>query len=70
MTLEAASTNSAGENSQWWFNTITGEVEFGFVAASSYRIGPFATRDEALVAIETVRRRAAEWAASESSEED
>ena len=70
MTLEDAAMNSAGDNAQWWFNTRSGEVEFGLLTASVYRIGPFASREEALGALDTVRRRAEEWAATEASEDD
>ncbi len=70
MTLEDAAKNSAGDNAQWWFNTRSGEVEFGLLTASVYRIGPFASREEALGALDTVRRRSKEWAEAEASEDD
>lgn len=46
------------EHPEFWFNAKTGEVEVGFQSAASYRIGPFASREEARRALEIVRERA------------
>ena len=70
MTLVDPANNSAGHNAQWWFNTKSGEAEFGFLAASAYRIGPFASREEALGALAMVRKRAEEWSQTEALEDD
>ena len=47
------------ENPEFWFNTKTGEVEFGLQTAAPYRVGPFATRLEAERALEIIAERAA-----------
>jgi len=70
MTLEGDATNSTGANIQWWYNTKSGEVEFGLLTASVYRIGPFDSREEALGALDRVRRRAETWAEMDASEDD
>jgi hypothetical protein len=45
-------------------------VEFGLLSASDKRIGPFATKEEAEDALETVRRRSEAWSAAEKAEND
>lgn len=70
MTLEGEKKNSDGTPAQWWFNTKSGEVEFGLLSASAKRIGPFATKEEAEDALETVRRRSQAWSAAEKAEND
>ncbi len=52
----------------WWFNMKTKQAEFGRQVSSLDRIGPFATRDEAELALENARARAQAWAAEEESE--
>ncbi len=46
---------------EYWYNDRTGEVEVGPQSLAVYRIGPFATREEAEHAIETVQGRAEAW---------
>jgi hypothetical protein len=48
------------DSEKFWFNTKTNQVEFGLKSSSIYRIGPFATEEEASRAIEIVSRRAKE----------
>ena len=48
------------ENVEFWFNTSTGQVEVGPQSLSIDRIGPFATRELAENALESIRRKAAQ----------
>lgn len=57
------------EHPEFWFNTKTGEVEVGFQSAASYRIGPFASREEAQRALEIVRERAERIRAEELNDD-
>lgn len=41
----------------FWFNTKTGQVEQGRKTLALYRIGPFATREEAERAYEIIAER-------------
>jgi len=47
---------------EYWYNDRTGEVEEGPQSLAIYRIGPFATREEAARAPEIVAERARRWA--------
>ncbi|MFB7250638.1 SPOR domain-containing protein [Microbacterium sp. NPDC056234] len=53
---------------KYWYNSVTGEVEFGMISPSTDRIGPFDTAEEATNAPEVVKRRAAAWAEEEAAE--
>ncbi|WP_460795579.1 SPOR domain-containing protein [Microbacterium sp. GXF0217] len=53
---------------KYWYNSVTGEVEFGMISPSTDRIGPFDTAEEAADATEVVKRRAAAWAEEEAAE--
>ncbi len=53
--------DSSGVPEEFWFNTKTGEVEFGKVAAAPYRIGPFTTEADAKRALEIVASRSEKW---------
>ena len=57
------------EPTEYWFNTKTNSVEAGKQSAAIYRIGPFATREEAQAALEIVRDRSAQWLANDESED-
>lgn len=57
-----------GPDSEFWFNTHTGEVEEGKQSLALYRLGPFETRAEAERAVETVAERARAW--NEEDDED
>lgn len=53
---------------KYWYNSATGEVEFGLISPSVDRIGPFDTAQEAQNAPEVVRRRSAAWAEDDAAE--
>ena len=55
-------------DSQFWYNTKTGQVEEGPVSNSLIRIGPFATREEASRGLQIVIEKAR--ALREADEED
>lgn len=63
------SLDSAGVPQDYWFNIKTGEVEQGKLAAAPYRIGPFATRNEAERALEKLAERSKSWASEEENED-
>lgn len=56
------------ENPEFWFNTRTGEVEVGPQSLSVDRIGPFATRELAANALQSLRDRAAQIRAEDEDE--
>lgn len=58
------------ESVQYWFNTHTGQVEVGKQSIALYRLGPFASREEAERAPQIIADRAAEWRAEEERERD
>lgn len=49
------------ESPEYWFNTKTNLVEVGKQSSAIYRLGPFATREEAEHALELMKRRSEEW---------
>lgn len=51
-----------------WYNSRTGEVEFGMLSPSVDRVGPFDTREEAEAAPELLRARAQAWSQEEDDE--
>ena len=61
---------SASENTHWWYNDRTGEVEEGPQSLGIERVGPFETREEALRAPEIIAERSRAWAAEESADGD
>lgn len=52
---------------EFWFNTKTHEVEEGKVSPAVDRAGPYATREEAARAIETIKARNAALDAEEAA---
>ncbi|MFC4223658.1 hypothetical protein [Lysinibacter cavernae] len=60
---------SENPDTQFWFNSRTGEVEKGPQSLAQYRVGPFATEAEAARAPEVIKERAAKWAAEEAAED-
>jgi hypothetical protein len=54
-----------GQEPGYWFNLKTLKVEFGLKSAAPYRVGPFATAEEAADALKTIRARSEEWKADE-----
>jgi hypothetical protein len=61
--------DSQGEPEVWWFNTKTGDVEFGRKTNSVDRIGPFEDEADARNALDIVRSRAAAWRTQEETED-
>jgi hypothetical protein len=57
------------EESKYWFNIKTKQVEFGLKSSSLDRIGPFDTKQEAANAEEIVRSRASKWLEEEKLED-
>ena len=46
---------------QWYFNSVTEQAELGPISPISQRMGPYATREEALKAWEIVEKRNKAW---------
>ena len=67
---QRSSYSEQAEHPEFWFNTKTGEVEVGFQTAAPYRIGPFATREEAAKALEIIAERARKLRLEDESEAD
>lgn len=61
--------NSEADAEHWWFNMKTKQAEFGRQVSSLDRIGPFATKAEAQLALEKARERSKAWSAEEESED-
>ena len=57
-----------GIEPEYWYNDRTGEVEVGPQSLAIYRIGPFATREEAERAPEIVAERARKWRAEDAED--
>jgi hypothetical protein len=57
------------EESMYWFNIKTKQVEFGLKSSSLDRIGPFETEQQAANAEETVRSRTSKWLEEEKLED-
>jgi len=57
------------EESKYWFNVKTKQVEFGLKSSSLDRIGPFETEQQAANAEEIVRSRASKWLEEEKLED-
>jgi len=64
----ADNASSANSETEFWFNMQTGEVEVGKQTLALYRIGPFATREEAENALEIIAERSAAWADDEEDD--
>ena len=48
-------------NKQWYFNSVTQQPELGPVSPITQRMGPYATREDALKAWQIVEERNKEW---------
>jgi hypothetical protein len=57
------------QETEFWFNMQTGEVEEGKQSLALYRIGPFDNREDAENALEIIAERSAAWA-DEEDEDD
>ncbi len=53
---------------KYWYNTRTGEVEFGFESPSIDRVGPFDSEVDAANAPATLRENSERWAREEAEE--
>jgi hypothetical protein len=53
------------DDRRWWFCLKHHEVERDTGCRAKDRLGPYATRQEAAQALETVKRRNEEWDAAE-----
>lgn len=60
---------SSGER-KYWYNTTSGEVEYGYMSAAVDRVGPFDTAEAAAGAMQTLRERSEAWAVEEAIDED
>lgn len=49
------------DEKRWYFNTVTEEPEYGPLSPISQRMGPYATREDALDAWRIVRERNNKW---------
>lgn len=58
------------ESTEYWFNLKTKEVEVGKQSAALFRVGPFATYEEAEKAETLLAERAARWREEEADEND
>jgi hypothetical protein len=58
------------QSTEYWFNTKTKAVEVGKQALALYRIGPFATREEAENALEILRSRSQAWTEEDEQDKD
>jgi hypothetical protein len=54
--------NDGFDETEYWFNMQTGEVEVGKQSLALYRIGPFVDRESAENALEIIASRSAAWA--------
>ncbi|RLP68004.1 SPOR domain-containing protein [Mycetocola reblochoni] len=52
----------------YWYNLTSGEVEYGLVSPAVDRAGPFATREEAARAPETLAENSRRWAEEDAKE--
>ena len=57
------------QETEYWFNIQTGEVEEGKQSLALYRIGPFHTREEAENALQIIAERSAAWADDEDEDD-
>ncbi|MEY4436818.1 MAG: hypothetical protein RL100_282 [Actinomycetota bacterium] len=54
---------------EYWFNTRTGQVETGKQTLALYRLGPFATLEEAKRAPQIIADRAKAWREDEEEKD-
>ncbi|KDA05579.1 methionine aminopeptidase [Microbacterium sp. CH12i] len=60
---------SNGER-KYWYNSASGEVEYGYMSPAVDRVGPFDTKEQAANAMETIHARSQAWAVEEAIDED
>ena len=59
----------ADEDTQYWYNLKTGDVEKGAQSPAPDRAGPFASAAEAAKAPEKIKANSEKWAAEEAAED-
>ena len=59
--LRDSSYSQHNSNAELWFNLKTLKVEVGPQAAATYRVGPFASEDDAMNALTLLRERSKSW---------
>ena len=59
----------SGEDTEYWFNTKTNQVEVGKQSIAVFRIGPFKTKDEAQRALKILAEKANNWRQEDESED-
>lgn len=69
MTSREEGTGMSDGDHKYWYNSETGEVEFGMISPSIDRIGPFDTEAEARRAPKVVEERSRAWAEEEAVEQ-
>lgn len=65
--LSESTYSEKDETAQFWFNMKTLRVEVGPQSSAKNRIGPFANRHDAELALSKVRERSKVWADDESA---
>ncbi|MFS0893861.1 SPOR domain-containing protein [Microbacterium sp. 179-I 3D3 NHS] len=56
-------------DAKYWYNSETGQVEFGMISPSIDRVGPFDTAEQAARAPEVIKERSRAWAEEEAAEQ-
>lgn len=69
MTSREEGADMSDGDHKYWYNSTTGEIEFGMISPSIDRIGPFDTEAEARRAPEVVKERSRAWAEEEAVEQ-
>lgn len=69
MTPREEGTGMSDGDHKYWYNSETGEVEFGMISPSIDRIGPFDSEAEARRAPEVLKERSRAWAEEEAVEQ-
>lgn len=57
------------EPKEFWFNTKTNQVEIGKQSIAVYRIGPFASFEEAERALEILASKSKQWRDNDEQED-
>lgn len=60
---------ASGEH-KYWYNTTTGEVEYGYISPAVDRVGPFDTQEQAANAMHKLKERSEAWAVEEAIDDD
>lgn len=57
------------DEKKFWYNSATGEVEYGMLSPAVDRVGPFETAEEAAAAPQLLQERARAWAEEDAAED-